>query len=263
MLKVLLIILYVLLGIVVLAALIFAFMWVVSLFVDTSKEYEKKSRFHWGILQFATSITLWADRIHVHVTGREKLPKNGRYLIVANHRSKFDPIITWHVFKDQYPACVSKIENFSIPVFGRIIRRCCFMAIDREDPRKAMVTINHAAKLLNDDECSVAVWPEGTRSKNKQLLPFHNGVFKIAKKANVPIVVVAIDGTENIYPNFPFHKTDINFDIIEVLSADFVASHKTSEIGDEISNKIIEHLPECTPINPEATTVIHHQDVRR
>lgn len=94
------------------------------------------------------------------------------------------------------------------------------MAIDRENPRNAMVTINKAAKLIENDECSVAVWPKGTRSKNKQLLPFHNGIFKIAHKAKVPVVIVAINGT------------DVSFDILETIPADFVSTHKTSEIGD-------------------------------
>lgn len=258
---VLLVILWSLLVIILAAALLFIFMWIVSLFVDDSKEYEKKSKFHWFLLLLASDITFWFARIRIHVTGKENLPKDGRYLIVTNHRSKFDPIITWSVLREQYPACISKKENFKVPIFGRIIRRCCFMAIDRENPRNAMTTINKAAKLIENDECSVAVWPEGTRSKNKQLLPFHNGVFKIAHKAKVPVVIVAIDGTENIVKNFPLHGTDVSFDILETIPADFVSTHKTSEIGDIVRERIIEHLPEATPINPEATTILHHQMV--
>lgn len=66
------------------------------------------------------------------------------------------------------------------------------MAIDRENPRNALLTIEKAAKLIESDEVSIGIYPEGTRSKECVLLPFHNGVFKIAQKASVPIVVASI-----------------------------------------------------------------------
>lgn len=97
----------------------------------------------------------------------EKLPKNERFLLVCNHRSKFDPILTWYVLRDYNLAFISKPENF---------RRCCFMAIDRENPRNALKTIHQAAELIKQNEVSVAVYPEGTRSKTCELLPFHNGI---------------------------------------------------------------------------------------
>ena len=69
--------------------------------------------------------------------GIDKIPKDGRFLFVSNHRSIFDPILTWYVLKDYDLAFILKAENFRIPIFGRIIRKCCFMAIDRENPRNA------------------------------------------------------------------------------------------------------------------------------
>lgn len=51
------------------------------------------------------------------------------------------------------------------------------------------MTVQKAADLLTSDTVNVAIYPEGTRSKNCTLLPFHNGVFKIAQKAEVPIAV--------------------------------------------------------------------------
>ena len=104
-------------------------------------------------------------------------------MFVGNHRSNFDPIIEWLVLKPWDIAFISKGENFKIPFFGRIIRKCCFMPIDRENPRKALRTINKASDLLQSGEVSIGVYPEGTRSKTGELLPFHDGVFHIAKKA--------------------------------------------------------------------------------
>ena len=55
-----------------------------------------------------------------------------------------------------------------------------------------------AAELMKNDVVSVGVYPEGTRNRDGSLLPFHDGVFIIARKADVPIVVATIDGTEKI-----------------------------------------------------------------
>ena len=132
-------------------------------------------------------MALKAARIKVHTTGMEKVPQGERLLFVGNHRSKFDPIITWYLFRKWDIAFLSKKENFRVPIFGRIIRKCCFLAIDRENPREALKTVNKAAGLLENGTVSIGVYPEGTRSRTGELLPFHNGVLKIAQKAGAPI----------------------------------------------------------------------------
>lgn len=89
-------------------------------------------------------------RIRVYTSGLEKIPKNQKLMFVGNHRSNFDPIIEWLVLKPWDIAFISKGENFKIPFFGRIIRKCCFMPIDRENPRKALRTINKASDVYLD-----------------------------------------------------------------------------------------------------------------
>ena len=127
-------------------------------------------------------------------------------------------------------AFISKPENFKIPWFGRIIRRCCFMPIDRSSARNAMESVTRAAGLLKANEVSIAVYPEGTRSAG-ELLPFHNSVFKIAKWADVPIVAVTVTGTADISKRFPFRATDVHLQVVGVLNREYVAAHKTNEIG--------------------------------
>ena len=114
------------------------------------------------------------------------------------------------------------------------------MAIDRENPRNAMKTVNRAADLLKRGEVNVAVYPEGKRNYGEELLPFHGAMFKIAQKANVPIVVMTAKGTYDIQKNFPLHRSRVELDVLAVLPADEVKSMKTSAIGErvaEIMNK--------------------------
>lgn len=220
------------------------FLWLASMAVDTEREYTQDSPFYRRLLYSATAIVIRLLHIHIETKGVEKLPEQGRFLLVCNHRSNFDPILTWQILREYKMAFVSKAENFQIPIFGRFIRRCCFLAIDRENPRNAMLTIQKAADLLKNDTVNVAIYPEGTRSKNCVLLPFHNGVFKIAQKAEVPIVVAAIQGTEEIHKNWYRRGTRVHFEVLETIPAQFVTENRTAAIGQRVREDLEAGLTE-------------------
>lgn len=231
LLKILGILALVLLGLLILYLLVLV---ISSLLVNPGKEYDTNSRFYHFLLYSFTAISLKVCRIHIHVTGSELLPTNGRFLLVSNHRSKFDPIVTWQSFRQAELAFISKDENLHIPIFGRIIRRCCYLSIDRENPKNAMKTIQRSVRLIQTDQASIAVYPEGTRSKTLELLPFHNGVLKIAQKAHVPIVVLTVQGTETIKTLAPWRASHVYIDILEVLDADTISDQRTADLGAHI-----------------------------
>lgn len=236
------IILYIL-GLIAAVFLIYLiFLCICSLFVNPNKEYETNSRFYRFLLYSATAGVLKLLRIKVHVTGLEKIPQNEKLVFVGNHRSNFDPIIQWQVLKKWEVAFISKDANFKIPLFGRFIRKCCFLAIDRENPRNALVTIEKAAGLIQKGEVSIGVYPEGTRNRTEELLPFHNGVFRIAKKAETPVVVMAITGTDKIHKNVLRRRSDIYLDIADVISAEEVKSLRTGDIGERVKSALERRL---------------------
>ena len=214
-----------------------------SFFVDRSRDYDTDSRYYRFLLYSATALAVFFGRIHVHVTGQDKLPE-GRFLMVGNHRSKFDPILTWHVWRDRQLCFISKPENLKIFALGSIIHRCRFMAIDRENPRKAVRTIDRAASMIADGSASVFVYPEGTRNYEEGLLPFHNAVFKIAQKARAPIVVICVRGADQIQHQFPLHRSDVFIDVLDVIDADTVKSLRTAEIGDRVQADLYQKLNE-------------------
>jgi 1-acyl-sn-glycerol-3-phosphate acyltransferase len=227
-------ILYILLSFLAALAALVLFLTICMLFVSPTKYYEKDSEFYRFLIDLAAAVGCWGARLRLHITGSELLPTDRKILYVGNHVSNYDPIITWHAFPKAKLSFISKKSNFKIPWFGRFIRRCCFMDIDRENPRNAIVTINRAAELLKNQEVSIGVYPEGTRSKSAELLPFHNGVFKIAQKANVDIAVVSLTGTEKIHKNFPLRRTDVYVDVLEIIPADEIKGVKTEIIGSRI-----------------------------
>lgn len=229
------------LGLFLLYALLF---WLCGLPIDMEKEYTDHSPFYRWLLNFNSGLWMKLLRIRVHVTGLELVPKHKKLLFVGNHISNYDPILTWLAFQNWNMAFISKPSNFKIPFFGPVIRRCCFLAIDRENPRNAIVTIGKAAELIKSGQFSVGVYPEGTRSRSGQLLPFHNGVFKIAQKSEADIVVLSISGTENIHRNVPFRRSDVYLDVVGILPAEAVKKERTEAIGETVRHLLLEKQEE-------------------
>lgn len=240
-------VLYILLAILALILLPFVILFICGLFVNPKKEYDDDSKFFRFLLYTSTAFAIWLLRIRIHTTGIENIPEDTLPLFVSNHRSCYDPVLQWHVLKKWNPAFISKPENFKVPFFGRIIRKCCFLAIDRESPKKALLTINRAARLIKKGEVSIGVYPEGTRSKTCELLPMHSGVYLIAQKACVPIVVLTVTGTENIHKRTPFRASDIYIDVVDIISTEDVKAVKTDVLGERITAKMAEKLDSVKP----------------
>lgn len=223
-----------------------------GLFVDTHKLYDRNSKFYRFLLYYCSVLLFIAARIKIDASGEELIPREGQFLLVSNHRSNFDPIVSWTVLRHRVNLTyISKAENFKIPFFGRIIRRCCFMPIDRENPRKAKNTVDRAAELIKRGVCSIGVYPEGTRSKTCQLLPFHSMVFRIAKQANVPILAAVLENTEKVHKHFPLKGTHIKLKYIDLISSEEVAELRTNQLSDRIRQKMLEALSRDNSDNDE------------
>lgn len=212
--------------------------------VDPKRIYDKHSGYYRWLLVSSTWHLIFVGRVRFHTKGMEKIPKDQRFLLVCNHKSKLDPITSWYLLQDYDVSFISKEENFHVFCWGRLIRRCCFLPIDRENPRRAMETINRAANLIKDDQVSIAVYPEGTRNFGEGLLPFHNGIFKIAQKANVPVVICGIKGAEQMKDNFPLHGTDIYFEVLDVMPAEKVKAMHGNDIGNHARELMMSFIEE-------------------
>lgn len=209
------------------------FLFVLSLFADREKPVKRDSPLYRAVTAATIGMGLQLLNIRVRVNGLEKVPK-GRFLLIQNHRSAFDPLISLYALDSLQLGFITKPENMEIPIVGKIAHKIGCLPIDRENPRNAMKTIHRAAEFLTDDICSVGLYPEGTRNKGAGLLPFHNGSLKIAVKAGVPIVVTAITGTDMVKKNAPFRRTDVTIHICGVLSADEVKGASTAALGNTI-----------------------------
>lgn len=178
--------------------------------------------------------------VKIKVKGEEILPDEP-IVLVSNHLSDFDPMAVLAVLR-RHMIFISKESNFKIPIVGRFIRHTGFLAIDRENPMRAMRTLKRAAEYMKTDKCDVGIYPEGTRSKTGELLEFKAGAFLLAKRANAPVVIMTTRGTENISKNCLRRRTVVELDFIEVLDAEFVKTHSMEEVSVYVRGKIAAHL---------------------
>ena len=226
-------------GIVILHAL---FLCVLALFAK-NKDYDKTDKLYRAVFLYFMRVAIFFSRVKIKTTGREKLNGvDGKFLLVGNHRSNYDPFITVLGLKLKDAAFISKPENFKIPFFGKIVRKCMYTDIDRENAKNALKTINRTAALIKKGEISYCVYPEGTRNRGEELLPFHDGVFKIAQKAGAPIVVVCLRGADKIHKNTPWRKTVVYLDVLDVISAEEVQNLSSHEIGEKVKQEMTDAL---------------------
>lgn len=213
-----------------------------SLFINKNKPVDKRKWIYDSVVDISAHLVLLYGRVSVHVSGKEKIPKDTRFLFVSNHRSRFDPLVCAAKLASYKLSFVSKSSNFKIPFVEKYMHKCCYISLDRDDMRDAVKMVNQAVTLIGSNEASVAIYPEGTRNVTDSLLEFRNGAFKIALKAKVPVVVTTVRNTELVVKNFPFHRTHIYIDIVGVLSYEAIKDMTTKEIGDLVKSMMEENL---------------------
>ena len=223
--------------------IVFLLVWLLAAIVDTSKPQEEDSRFYrWcsGILAEAAHTILG---MRVHATGLENTPKDGRFLLVCNHLHEFDPVVLLHHFPKSQLAFISKRENSSMFVVGKFMHRIQCQLINRENDREALKTIIKCIQLLKEDKASVAVFPEGYIHKQRKFQHFRPGVFKIAQKAQVPIVVCTVTNTHKVLKNLKkLRPTDVDLHLLTVIRPEEYRELTTVELAQQIHDMMAQDL---------------------
>ena len=219
-----------------LALLAFLFMWVCcQLMVDQSKPQEEDSRFYRILARVYVEAILTLVRCRLHLQGMEQLPKDGRFLLVSNHLNIMDPVVLLHVFRDSQLAFISKKENSTMFLVGNLMHKLQCQLINRENDREALKTILKCISMIKEDKASVAVFPEGYTSMDGLLHHFRHGVFKIAQKAKVPIVVVTLQNTQHILHNAArLKKTDVQLHLLTVIPPEELTGRTATDVGEQV-----------------------------
>lgn len=212
-------------------------LWAISLFIDCEKPDMKVHPPLRFFIRQTVQLVLFVGGVRVHAEGLDKVPE-GTFLLVGNHRSGFDPFVALWALRKHTLNFVSKPENFKVPIAAPFLRRTGFLSIDRDDDRQALRTIRTAAEYMEQGVASFAIYPEGTRSQTSEMLPFRCGCFKAAQRAQVPVVVASIQGSEKITKHGPFFPTPVTFRICGVIDKETVRAKKATELGDIVRDML-------------------------
>ena len=215
------------LGLLLLHALVLA---AASLFVNKRDPNPKAFPFYRKLLTGSIGPLLTLGGVQVNLVGADRLPAEG-FLLVGNHRSDFDPITAMYALRDRGLTFVTKKENIDIPVGGRLIAGSGCISLDRSDDKQGLLVIRQAVRRIREGE-AIGIYPEGTRSKTGELLPFRVGCFKAAQWAKCPLVVLRTRGTENIGKNFFLRRTPVTLTVAAVFPYEQIRDLDTTEIGE-------------------------------
>ncbi len=238
-----------------LTAIFFLTLWISTLFVDTEKVQEKDNAFYRALTQTTAQLAIWILRMRVHTQGLEHTPKDGRFLLVCNHLSLLDPVTLLAYFSKSQLAFISKRENSSMFVVGKLMHKLLGQLVNRENDREALKTILRCVELIREDLASVAVFPEGYTSLDGLLHPFRHGVFKIAQKTKVPVVVCTLRNTQYVFKNAKRLKpTTVHLHLVGVLQPEQLQGMTAVEIGKQVHAMMAEDLGPDMVLQMEETT---------
>lgn len=211
--------------------------------VDLDKEQESDATHYRKVLEAYIESALPVLRVHVRTKGLNKIPVGRRFLLVCNHCSLIDPVLLLDKFAGHQVALISKKENRDMFIVGKVMHKLQCQLIDRENDREALKTILKCIQMLKEDKASIGVFPEGYIQPDRKLHAFRPGVFKIAQKARVPIVVCTLKDTANAIDNLLHYRpSDIELTVLQVIEPEEFASKKTVEIADEIYRMMADDL---------------------
>lgn len=152
---------------------------------------------HW-LLVYQSLIVSWLIPIwKIDIEGRKKTSGGTTYVIISNHQSILDILLLNSLrYKFKW---ISKIENINLPVLGWYLRMADYITVNRGNEESKADMLEKSYRYLKQGT-SIMIFPEGTRSLDKEIGFFKRGAFQLAQQAGVSILPVLIDGTGDILP---------------------------------------------------------------
>ena len=235
-----------------LTLLVFLFLLVLCAFVDMKKPQEEDSKCYRFFMYPYIEALMQIVGIRLTTEGLEKTPKSGRFLLVCNHQNEADPGVLLHCFPKSDLAFIAKKESANMFVVGPFMHKTLCQMIDRENDREALKTILKCIQMIKNDQVSVGVFPEGGIKGDYGLYPFRPGVFKIAQKAKVPIVVCTLKGTTDLFRNMKRLKpTPVQMHLLDVIPAEALEGRTTVEIAEQVYAMMLSDLGEDWRVTEE------------
>ena len=149
------------------------------------------------LVRIASNIILYLSGVKLTSIGMENVPHDKGVLYVFNHRSYFD-ILACYATVPNLAGFIAKKEMKKVPFINLWMKNINCLFLDRENIREGLKVILKGIELVKSGH-SMFIAPEGTRNKEKEMLPFKEGSLKIAEKTACPIIPVSINNADSIF----------------------------------------------------------------
>ena len=177
------------------------------------------------------------------------------YVVVSNHQSQADiPVISLLPWEMKW---VAKKAVFDVPVMGWLLKLAGDIPVDRKDPKSRASVLGRARRVLRHGT-SVMLFPEGTRSRDGRVKRFHDGAFRLAIAAGVPVLPLAIDGTMDALPKhgWQFSRADVRLTALPPVSTDGLTSHDVEALRDHVRRLIVEQVAAWREVPAESADAL-------
>ena len=191
------------------------------------------------------------------VTRTGTMPGDPRrpYVVVSNHQSNADiPLISMLPWEMKW---VAKKPLFDVPVLGWEMALAGDIPVDRKDPDSRATVLVRAERRLKQ-ACSVMFFAEGTRSRDGRVKAFHDGAFRLAIAAGVPVLPLAVDGTKDALPTdgWQFNAADCRLHVFAPIETSAMTPEDVPALRERVREQIIRQLAEWRSVAPETVDAL-------
>ena len=180
----------------------FLFLLILCKRVDQDQEQEVDDPLYRKVAELVIESVIPMVRVSVKTKGLEKVPAEGRFMLVCNHVNDLDPAPILYALPGRQLAFIAKKEVRDMFIVGPVLHKLLGQFIG----------------ILKENQASIAVFPEGGIFADRKLHHFRPGVFKIAQKAEVPIVVCTLRNTRYLIDNLLHYKpSDVELRVLTVI----------------------------------------------
>lgn len=191
----------------------------------------------------------WVLGLKTEIRTPEGFDPSQPVVYIGNHQNSYD-IFTVSNAVMPNTVSIGKKSLVWIPFFGQMYWLTGNILIDRQNKNKASNTINKAAEKIKEKRISVWLFPEGTRSYGRGILPFKTGAFRTAKQAGVPIIPVVCSCTEGINLN-RLNNGKLIIEYLPAIDLDSATGDSLREVANNTRELMIERFNKINQeINP-------------
>jgi 1-acyl-sn-glycerol-3-phosphate acyltransferase len=187
------------------------------------------------ILWLLTRLFRWIMKLEVH--GMENVPLEGALIVASNHITNWD-VIPMQLALPRVIFFMGKAELFKFPIIDVVFRNCGAFPVYRGE--KDAWAMRHARKVLDHGQ-TLGMFPEGHRSKGKELGVAKTGAARLAIEAGCPILPMAITGSDQFFKSFPY-RTHVTVTFLPLVLPS--SNDDPTELIDRLMFVIASALPE-------------------